>query len=69
MPERIEDRSHAGVISDFLSVRTNLEVKTAGMGVLAITLRAEQTPITLKFGIKNGISDAKNSASENDSLL
>jgi len=47
MPEQIE------VISNILSVRTNLEVKTAGMGVLAITLRAEQTPKTSKFGIKN----------------
>merc|ERR1711899_219142 len=47
------------VISDNLSVRTFLEVKTAGMGVLAITLRAEQTPKTSKFGIKNGISGAK----------
>ena len=34
-----------------------------------MTLRAVQTPKTFKFGIRNGISDAKNGASENDSVV
>ena len=48
-----------GVISDILRVHTNPEVKIAGMGGLAMTLRAVQTPKIFKFGMKNGISAKK----------
>ncbi len=40
-----------------------------GKSFSEVTLRAVQTPKTFKFGIKNGISDPKNGASENDSAF
>ena len=46
------------VISDIHRVRTNHEVKIAGMKGIAMTLRAVQTPKTFKFDPKNEMSDA-----------